>query len=438
MTIQVDDYDARRFVLKAGTFPNHELNPAALLRVMVRACSTWRRRRVSEYDSILKRDTVVGLAAARLGEIGFDLEEIVKSVLRANFVDEFIRVSASSAFDANAGKSLSEDLEQVNFANRLVRHVHHSVDRRRRRQRCSSHGDFDNFDASHHHRGGSRISLREARRASGCVLPTTCDTLFITERYLRAMSPKKERGIALMNTADYFKEQVVIACRVVAREGYADLTLGHVSVLDPDTQTVYIKRKGPGLHEIEPEHVLMHPLYDDAALKTTPNMHFEAVLHTEIYKRYPGARAVIHSHPPYATALSASSTELRMVNHDSLLFADGLARFDEFRLITEPSEGQVVAEALGDRRAILLNNHGVVVTGESIGWAVLTAVTLERAIRVQMIAESLGNVREIPLDLAKEYMSIKYKDNYVEEYWASWVRDLRRTGYVIPKQASFG
>lgn len=241
-----------------------------------------------------------------------------------------------------------------------------------------------------------------------------------------------------MGNADEYREQVAVACRIIAREGYADLTLGHVSVIDPDTQTVYIKCKGPGLHEIEPEHVLAHPLHDDAALKTTPRMHFEAVLHTEVYKRYPGVRAVIHSHPPYATAMSATSAELRMVNHDSLLFADGLARFDEFRLITEPAEGKAVAQAIGDRRAILLGNHGVVVTGESIGWAVLAAVTLERAIKVQMIAESLGTLREIPVDAAKEYAAIKYKDAYVEEYWAGWLRDLRRTGPEVPSQTRFG
>jgi L-fuculose-phosphate aldolase len=242
----------------------------------------------------------------------------------------------------------------------------------------------------------------------------------------------------LVNNADYFREQVVVACRVIAREGYADLTLGHVSVLDPDAQTVYIKRKGPGLHEIELEDVLAHPLHDDAALKTTPHMHYEAVLHTEVYKRYSGVRAVIHSHPPYATALSATSSELRMVNHDSLLFADGLARFDEFRLITEPSDGQAVAEALGDRRAILLGNHGVVVTGESIAWAVLTALTLERAIKVQMIAESLGTVREIPIDAAREYASTKFQAAFVEEYWAGWTRNLRRSGLDVPRQVSSG
>lgn len=239
-----------------------------------------------------------------------------------------------------------------------------------------------------------------------------------------------------MSRADDFKDQVAIACRIIAREGYADLTLGHVSVYDPETDTVYIKCKGPGLHEIEREHVLEHNLHDDATLKTTPRMHLEAVLHTEVYKRNPSMRAVIHSHPKYATALSAARADLKMVNHDSLLFADGVARFEEFRLITEPAEGRAVAEALGDRRAVLLANHGVVVAGESIGWAVLTAITLERAIRVQLIAQELGEIKEIPRETAKKYAGVKYKDTYVEEYWASWLRDLRRVGIQVPHQVA--
>ena len=240
-----------------------------------------------------------------------------------------------------------------------------------------------------------------------------------------------------MSLEDWAKEQVSVGCRVIAREGYADLTLGHVSVIDRESGNVFIKRKGPGLHEIEPEDVLVHPLHDDDALKTTPHMHFEAVLHTEMYKLHPDVGAVIHSHPPYSTALSATNADLKFVNHDSLLFADGLARFDEFRLITEVEEGRTVAEAIGDCRAILLGNHGVVVTGKTIGWAVLAAVTLERAIRVQMIAEALrGDLREIPSDSAREYMNTKYKDAYVDEYWAGWVRNLR-SGLQAPRQVAF-
>ena len=39
------------------------------------------------------------------------------------------------------------------------------------------------------------------------------------------------------------REQVALACRMIALEGYVDLTLGHVSVREPDTSTIWIKRK---------------------------------------------------------------------------------------------------------------------------------------------------------------------------------------------------
>jgi L-fuculose-phosphate aldolase len=233
---------------------------------------------------------------------------------------------------------------------------------------------------------------------------------------------------------DHYKEQVATACRIVALEGYADLTLGHVSVFDRDTGNVFIKRKGPGLHEIEPADVLVHPLHDDAALKTTPHMHFEAVLHTEMYKQHGDVGAVIHSHPPYATALSATDGDLAMLSHDSILFADGVARFEEFELITEPAEGRAVAEAIGACRAILLGNHGVVIVGPTIGWAVLAAATLERAIKLQTIAGRLGSLREIPLEAARRFAATKYKDAYVQEYWAGWVRNLRVAGQQLPRQ----
>ena len=48
-------------------------------------------------------------------------------------------------------------------------------------------------------------------------------------------------------------------------------------------------------------------------------------------------------------------------------------------------------QALGDRRAALLRNHGVVIAAEDVRWSVLTALALERAIRFQTIAGTLGH-----------------------------------------------
>jgi ribulose-5-phosphate 4-epimerase/fuculose-1-phosphate aldolase len=227
-------------------------------------------------------------------------------------------------------------------------------------------------------------------------------------------------------TAQSLREQVACACRILALEGYADLTLGHVSARVPRTGTVYIKRKGVGLDEAEPADVICVELEDEGALDS-PEMHLEAVLHTEIYRARSDVGAVVHGHPPYGTALAATEASVELLTHDAVLFVDGVALYEETaELITEPEQGQAVARALGDRNAVLLRNHGVVVVGRDVAWAVLAACTLERAVRLQAIASSLGTLRPIDRDLARRMYPAKYHDRLVEEYWEAWLRKLPR------------
>jgi len=127
--------------------------------------------------------------------------------------------------------------------------------------------------------------------------------------------------------AQSLREQVACACRILALEGYADLTLGHVSGRIPGTPTIYIKRKGIALGEAEPDDVIAFEL-DDADALDSPEMHLEAVLHTEVYRARPDVGAVVHGHPPHATALSATGASLELLTHDAVLFVDGLPVYD--------------------------------------------------------------------------------------------------------------
>ena len=91
------------------------------------------------------------------------------------------------------------------------------------------------------------------------------------------------------------REQVAWASRILATEGYADLTLGHVSARDDDGR-VYIKRKGVALDEVEPEDIVEFSV-DDADSVFAPDMHLEAVLHQAVYQARPDVGAVVHGHP---------------------------------------------------------------------------------------------------------------------------------------------
>jgi L-fuculose-phosphate aldolase len=221
--------------------------------------------------------------------------------------------------------------------------------------------------------------------------------------------------------------QVAIACRVIALEGYVDLTLGHVSAREPGQRTIWIKRKGPALDEVEPDDVIALDLDDPSALDA-PEYHLESYIHTEVYAARPDVAAVIHGHPLYATALGATSADLRMLTHDAVLFADGLGEFDEgAQLVTDASRGARVAAALGRRRVLLLRNHGVVIAGEDVRWAVLTALVLERAIRLQAIAAGLGELRPMSDPEARELLPLKYREAFLDEYWSAWQRRVERS-----------
>ncbi|MEX0700359.1 MAG: class II aldolase/adducin family protein [Acidimicrobiia bacterium] len=219
-------------------------------------------------------------------------------------------------------------------------------------------------------------------------------------------------------------EQVVVAGRVVANAGYEDLTLGHVSVRGPGGSSMYIKRKGMSLAEVQTSDVVRIDLDDPEAL-SAPTMHLEAVMHIEAYRARPDVGCVIHGHPLYATALGATDGRLDMVSHDGVLFHDGIGLYDDSPdLITTPEQGRKVAESLGQRRVVLLKNHGVMIVGQDVRWAVLAALTLERAIQLQTIALLLGKINAIPEDEASAMFYDKYQDRFLDEYWDHWTRTL--------------
>jgi len=233
----------------------------------------------------------------------------------------------------------------------------------------------------------------------------------------------------LVATVDGLREQVALASRIVAAEGYADLTLGHLSARVPGEDVILIKRKGIALDEVEPDDVVEVRLDGRQPDGGGTEIHLETVLHTEVYRARADVGAVVHGHPLYATALAATDAPLEPLTHDAVLFHEGLGRYgDSADLITAPEQGAAVARALGPRRAVLMRNHGVVVVGRDVPWAVVAAATLERASRVQAIARALGRTRPLTSESAARLAPLKYRDPFVEEYWEAWIRRIRRNG----------
>ena len=128
-------------------------------------------------------------------------------------------------------------------------------------------------------------------------------------------------------------------------------------------------------------------------------------IHYHIHRRVPHAKVVLHTHMPYATALTMlEDGRLEPTLQTSLKFYNQIAYDDIYNgLALDDSEGERIAAALDSgKRIAFLANHGVVVTGSSVAEAFDDLYYLERACQAQVIAMSTGRpMKRIPQDVAQ-------------------------------------
>jgi ribulose-5-phosphate 4-epimerase/fuculose-1-phosphate aldolase len=122
-------------------------------------------------------------------------------------------------------------------------------------------------------------------------------------------------------------------------------------------------------------------------------------IHSRLHLNHPRARAVLHTHMPYATALTViEGGRLEMVSQNALQFYGRVAYLDDYDgLALDNSEGDRMAAAMGENTVLFLGHHGVIVTGSTIHAAFNDLYFLERACMVQVLAMSTGRpLRQIP------------------------------------------
>jgi ribulose-5-phosphate 4-epimerase/fuculose-1-phosphate aldolase len=118
-------------------------------------------------------------------------------------------------------------------------------------------------------------------------------------------------------------------------------------------------------------------------------------IHGPIHKR--GIACVLHTHMPYATALTQlEDMTLEMAGQNALGFSGGIAYDYEYGgLALDMAEGERMADILGDKFVLMLANHGVIVCGKSVADAFHSLYFLERACQTQILAMSTGNKRRL-------------------------------------------
>ena len=127
-------------------------------------------------------------------------------------------------------------------------------------------------------------------------------------------------------------------------------------------------------------------------------------IHGSVHAALPGARVLIHCHPPYATALCGlQNPTLHPIDQNTARFFNRIAIDLEFGGIADDAEeGLRIASALGDRKAMIMGNHGVLTVGETVAEAFESMYYLERAAKTLILAHSTGQPLAIMDDALAE------------------------------------
>jgi L-fuculose-phosphate aldolase len=192
-------------------------------------------------------------------------------------------------------------------------------------------------------------------------------------------------------THDEIKQTMIWAGRVLVNEGQDDFTRGHISMRLPDDPGLFfMKPHSVGLDEITMENIVTVNL-EGVKVGGGGKRHSEVFIHSEIFKSRSDVHCVLHTHPTYAIALSSSGGKIHAYSQPAALFYERVGLYDDtINLIRTTEMGAGVAKALGDGRAVLLKNHGIVVTATTIEELVVSTIMLENAAMIQMITQAGG------------------------------------------------
>jgi L-fuculose-phosphate aldolase len=188
------------------------------------------------------------------------------------------------------------------------------------------------------------------------------------------------------------REAIVATCRDLSRAGLVVGTAGNVSVREGDL--VAVTPSGVRYAGLTPELVGVYRL-DGAAVEAPLAPTSELPLHLAIYAARPEAGAVVHTHSPAATALSALADEVPPVHYYTAMFG-GPVHVAPYATYGTQELADNTVRALHGRTACLMGNHGAVTVGPDLVTAYEKCGYLEWLCDVYLRAASAGTPRLLP------------------------------------------
>ncbi|KXJ85524.1 class II aldolase and Adducin domain-containing protein [Microdochium bolleyi] len=191
---------------------------------------------------------------------------------------------------------------------------------------------------------------------------------------------------------DYLKARLALAFRIFAKLGYDEGVAGHITVRDPvDPTSFWVNPFGVAWPLLRASDLIRVDhngrIVEGGSVRFLNQAAF--MIHSAVHEARPEINCVAHSHSIHGRAFATLGRTLDIITQDSCAFYNDVAHYDSFGgVVLAAEEGRNIAKALGQRKAAILSNHGLLTCGQTIESCVFWFTSLEKCCQVQLLADA--------------------------------------------------
>lgn len=191
---------------------------------------------------------------------------------------------------------------------------------------------------------------------------------------------------------EYLKGRLALAFRLFGKQGYDEGVAGHITLRDPvKPDHFWVNPFGVAFSQIKKSDLILvnheGKVVDGGPVRLLNQAAY--MIHSAIHAARPDVNCAAHSHSIYGRAFCALGRPLDIITQDACAFYNDLAVYNSFRgVVLVKEEGENIAKTLGNKKAVLLQNHGLLTVGQTVEATVFWYTSLEKCCRAQLMADA--------------------------------------------------
>jgi ribulose-5-phosphate 4-epimerase/fuculose-1-phosphate aldolase len=199
------------------------------------------------------------------------------------------------------------------------------------------------------------------------------------------------------------KQRLAASFRLFGKFGFDEGVAGHITVRDPEhLDRFWVNPFGMSFKHIRVSDLICVDHTGEVVEGNATVNRAAFAIHSQVHAARPDVVAAAHSHSLHGKAWSSLGRLLDPITQDACAFFEDHSLFDDYTgVVLDPEEGKRIGEALGDNKAVILRNHGLLTVGHSVDAAAWSFITMERTCQAQLLAEAAGTPVLIDADMAR-------------------------------------